>query len=197
MSSAPSSSSAGISLVASGGKAAFAVLLRTSSRTFWASEKFAAGTQISNSENSEEKTRRASRSSRLYGIFAASSAAVIAEKVPPLAPFQSTVGESISPAGVRSLWSTSASDGNASTRSASQSLQCVKPGRYSYLQTGQNIRDLCSCGAPIPGPGTERPQKQIARWMLVASVRPGGQARNYNKLQTGQNINSPTVLKEH
>src|SRR5579859_6631374 len=140
MSSTPSSSSAGISLVASGGKAAFAVLVRTSSRTFWASEKLAAGTQISNSENSEEKTRRASRSSRLYGIFAASSAAVIAEKVPPLAPFQSSVGESISSAGVRSLWSTLPSCGKASTRSVSQSLQCVKPRRYSYLQTGQNIR---------------------------------------------------------
>src|SRR5487761_6335 len=141
MSSAPSSSSAGISLVASGGRAAFAVLLRTSSSTACASEKFAAGTQISNSENSEEKTRRASRSSRLYGIFAASSAAVIAENVPPLAPFQSSVGESISSAGVRSLWSTFSSEGNASTRSTSHVLQCVNPRRNSYLQTGQNIEN--------------------------------------------------------
>src|SRR5487761_1029363 len=114
------------------------VLLRTSSSTACALEKFAAGAQISSPENSEEKTRRASRSWLLYGFDAASSAAVIAEYVPPLAPFQSSVGESISSAGVRSLWSTS-SEGNASTRSTSQSLQCVNPRRYSYLQTGQNI----------------------------------------------------------
>src|SRR5487761_872515 len=163
MSSASSSSSAGISLVASGGKAAFAVLLRTSSSTACASERFAAGTQTSSSENSEEKTRRASRSSRLYGIFAASSAAVIAENVPPLAPFQSSVGESISSAGVRSLWSTS-SDGNASTRSTSQSLQCVNPRRYSYLQTGQNIILEASTSSALMRRAPKRPRnEQILR----------------------------------